>query len=234
VSNAVRADPAGLPGVESDAQLSRRYGRIAAALLIAGSLVSIPNTLLYGEMHSWSVYLITGLGAASGLVCLALPWERIPLRWFHLLAVLATAEVALAVGVAGDQYLWYYLFVAVFAAYVFPSRREVAIQVAIAGLAFMAPVVYDPDVAHGTISTGLIAIPSLALTAAVVVYLRERLEANEDSYRTLAVGVIDVVLRLRQSRIAEIAEADDLETLLAVREQLRPTAEAKSRRLTRH
>lgn len=169
---------------------------MAAALFIVGALVSIPSSLLGTSQHPPTVYLLTLLGLASGLVCLALPWERIPRRWFHLVGAVATLEVAVAVAAADRSFQWYYVFVALFAAYVFPTRAEAAGQVGLVCVAFLAPAIYDPDTSRETIGSALVAIPSLVLTALVVVHMHERLEAKQRLYRQFAEDALALAIRI--------------------------------------
>lgn len=184
------------PTIDDEPQLLRQYGHVAAALFIAAALVAIPSSLLQTPAQPAGIYVFTTLALASGLVCLVLPWERIPIRWFHLVAAAATVEIAVAVAVDDRTFAWYYVFVAVFAAYVFPTRIETAVQVALASIGFLAPAIYDPDTAGETIRAAIVAIPSFALAALVVTYLHERLDAKQRLYRRFAEETLALAIRI--------------------------------------
>ena len=91
---------------------------------------------------------MVALALVSGLGCLLAPWERIGDRVFHAVPVIAGAECALtvwAVGKHGPVYEWFFVLVAVFAAYAFQSRRAIAVHMAICtGLAAL-PLLYRAD-----------------------------------------------------------------------------------------
>ena len=80
----------------------------------------------------------------------------------------------------------YYTFIAIFAAYVFSSRRAIALHVGFASLMALAPVAYDQDTARDTLVQAMVLIPTLILAAGAVAWLRERLQASEESFRRLA------------------------------------------------
>ena len=181
-----RALSDGWPPIDREDEQLRRFGRIAAVLFIAGSVCAIPSILVREPAPPPTIYLLTALAVASGLVCLAIPWERLSRRWFHALAVAAIVEVALAVGLGDRAFAWFYVFIAIFAAYVFTSRRAIAAHVVLVCAALLLPAVYDPDSANDTLVRGFVAMPVLILAAAIVTYLRECLEANQDAYRRLA------------------------------------------------
>ena len=59
-------------------------GRCAGMLFIAGAVASAPaNQLLSDPDPGWHMHLINLLALASGLLCLAIPWERLPSRLPH-------------------------------------------------------------------------------------------------------------------------------------------------------
>ena len=174
------------PGVESEALERRRYGRVAGTLFILGSLGTVPSLLVREPPVEPTIFLFTLLACASGAICFLIPWERAGASWFHVLTAAATLEVALVVAFADLAFDWFYVFVAVYAAYVFTSRWAIAAHLALVAAALLAPTVYDPDSANQALFSGLIGIPSLVIAAVIVAYLRERLEARESAYRGLA------------------------------------------------
>lgn len=182
--------PEAAPSEEEERDRRVEIGRISALLFTLGSLISIPSSRLIEPPPPAWLYLVTALGLASGLACLVIPWRRLSERWFHLVAGGATAEVAFwiwAADVEGGFYWWYYVFIAIFAGYVFRRRAHVAAHMAWVSAALLAPAVYDSDTARDTIAGAMVAIPSLLVAAAVVTRIREGLETHERRYRLLAV-----------------------------------------------
>jgi diguanylate cyclase (GGDEF)-like protein len=131
------------------------------------------------------VYLLPLLAIVSGLICFAVA-NHLSRRWLHLMTAIATVEIAITVWLAADVFAIYYILVAFYAAYVFQNRWAVVFQFALASVAALAPVVYEPDTARQTFEQGLVLIPTLFLTAGAITYLREQLEASEMRYRRLS------------------------------------------------
>ena len=157
-------------------------GRLAGLLFAVGAIVSAPANELFtdprvGQAARW----VDLLAFVSGVVCLAIPWRRVPERWFHLLPIAGTLEVALSVwsvGTHGGIYSWYYVLVAVFTAYAFESRAQIAAHMGLVTVAFAAPVAYLDASGNAPIRT-VVAVPVILAVAAVVTYLREGLEAGK-------------------------------------------------------
>jgi diguanylate cyclase (GGDEF)-like protein len=170
---------------EAPGSAMRRFGLMAAALLIAGGLAAIPNNLLHH--HSPTIYLLVALALVSGGVCLLVPWRRLPRRSLHLVAAVGSIEVLLSVWFGDPVFAWYYIFVVIFAAYAFPTRTEVALQVAFAILMMLTPaLVGHNDGTQDQLADLMIQVPSLILAAIVVVALREQLERSREAYRFLS------------------------------------------------
>lgn len=181
---------------------TRREGRLAGALFIASPLLSVPASLVMEPLPSVSVYLLTVAAIAAGVLCLLAPWERISRLWLHLAGAFATVEITIAIALAQTSYAFFYIFVAVFAAYVARSRVELAIQVGLIALGLLAPVAYDPDAAQEAIQLALLAIPALAISAALVFQLREQLEAERVAYRRFAEEALSLAARIRGKEAA--------------------------------
>ena len=154
-------------------------GRLAGLLFMVGAVVSVPTSLLFtnpavGAVSRW----INLLAFVSGVACFAIPWRRVPERWFHLVPIIGTAEVALSVwgvGVHGGIYAWYYVLVAVYVSYVFERRAAIAAHMAFVAVCFTLPVTYLAD-ANSAMIRALVAVPLLFTVAGMVAYLREGLE----------------------------------------------------------
>src|SRR5215210_7293381 len=116
-----------------DAEQATRYWRLAAVLFIGGGLAAAPSDALHQPGHPATIYLLPLLAIVSGLVCLALA-GRLGKRWLHLVAVVATLEVALTVWLADPLFAIYFTFIALYASYVFRSRAAIVLHVGFASL----------------------------------------------------------------------------------------------------
>ena len=175
---------------ENDAAGRRAIGRIAGILFSAGGLATVPA---YRLMENPSPPLIADLlpflAVVSGILCFVIPWDRLRPAWFHLLPALGTLEVAFSVwtlGAHGNVVSWFYVFVVVFAALAFCERLSVMAHVVFASAALAAPIVYMPESARDNLVRTLVALPTLVVAAAVVTFLRERLELGQDAMRRVA------------------------------------------------
>jgi diguanylate cyclase (GGDEF)-like protein len=173
-------------GGESPESAMQRYGLMAAALLIAGGLAAIPNNLLHDPQHSPTIYLLVALALVSGVICLLVPWQRLPRRSLHVVGVVGSVEVLLAVWFGDPIFTWYYIFVVIFAAYAFPTRTEVALQLGFAILMLLTPSLVGYTDKEFQLADLAVQIPSLILAAIVVVALREQLERSREAYRFLS------------------------------------------------
>ncbi|HEX2084368.1 MAG TPA: GGDEF domain-containing protein [Solirubrobacteraceae bacterium] len=156
-------------------------GRLAGLLFLVGSLGSIPVNQLFEPAVDARAHMVTGLGVASGLLCFVLPWDRLTERWFHALPPIASVEVAITMwGVAphGHAYMWFLVFIVVFAGYAFESRKAVALHVLVASSMLAVPIVTTTaEELVNVVAESLVALPILVVAAGVVVHLRERLTA---------------------------------------------------------
>jgi diguanylate cyclase (GGDEF)-like protein len=125
---------------------------------------------------------VVALALASGVACALIPWNLLSPRWLHAVPMVGTVEVALAVWTAGSHgsiYGIYYVFVALFAAYAFQSRRAIAAHVAFAASARALPLLSLRSGGGDIAAKTLLAIVLMAVIAAVVTLLREGLEQRE-------------------------------------------------------
>jgi diguanylate cyclase (GGDEF)-like protein len=164
----------------------RRYGLMAAALLIAGGLAAIPNNLLHEPQHPPTIYLLVALALVSGGICLVIPWQRLPRGSLHVVGVVGSVEVLLSVWFGDPIFAWYYIFVVIFAAYAFPTRTEVAFQLGFAILLMLTPPLLSYDGKNLQLADLVVQVPSLILAAIVIVALREQLERSREAYRFLS------------------------------------------------
>jgi diguanylate cyclase (GGDEF)-like protein len=175
---------------ENDAVARRAIGRIAGILFSAGGLATVPAyRLMQNPTPPAAANLLPFLAFVSGIACFVVPWDRMRAAWFHLVPAVGTLEVALSVwalGPHGNEVAWLYVFVVVFAALAFCERTFVAAHVAFASVALAAPIVYAPESARDNLARTLVALPTLVVAAAVVAFLRERLEFGQDAMRRVA------------------------------------------------
>jgi diguanylate cyclase (GGDEF)-like protein len=175
---------------ENDAAGRRAIGRIAGILFSAGGLATVPAyRLMENPTPRPLANLLPFLAFVSGIACFMVPWDRLRPSWFHLVPALGTMEVAFSVwvlGAHGNVVSWFYVFVVVFAALAFCERAFVTAHVVFAAMALAAPIVYMPESARDNLVRTLVALPTLVVAAAVVAFLRERLELGQDAMRRVA------------------------------------------------
>ena len=173
-----------------DAAGRRAIGRIAGILFSAGGLATVPAyRLMEDPSPPAAVNLLPFLAFVSGIVCFLVPWERLRAGWVHLVPALGSVEVAVSMWVLGrhgNVVAWFFVFVVVFAALAFHSHLQVAGHVLFAAVLLAAPIIYAPDSARDNLIRAIVAVPTLAVAAAVVAYLRERLEFEQEVMRRLA------------------------------------------------
>jgi diguanylate cyclase (GGDEF)-like protein len=158
---------------------------LAGVLFVGGGFGAIIPDALHQPTQPATVYLLPTLAVVSGLIVLALA-SRLPRRYLHVVAIVAALEIALTVALADQIFSTYFTFVAIFAAYVFTSRRAIAAHIGFVALLCFAPLIYSPDDARDILLQGSILVPTLFLAGGAVAYLRERLESSEARYRTLS------------------------------------------------
>ena len=155
-------------------------GRVAGVLFLSGAVASLPaNALLGGDQAD---YLVDGLALVSALICFTLRWDRISGCWLHVLVAAANAEVVLAVAVHpghGLVFAWYFVLVAVFAAYAFRRRRAAVLHLSGTVACMAAAALYSLRFEADALAGALVAVPTVCVAAGVVVWLRENLERRE-------------------------------------------------------
>jgi diguanylate cyclase (GGDEF)-like protein len=166
------------------AQRQAVVGRLAGMLFAVGGVVSVPaNALFRNPAVRPEAHWVNLLAFVSGIVCLAIRWERVPARWFHVLPIAGTCEVALAVwsvGVHGGVYAWYFVLVAVFTAYAFDRPAHIAAHLLFVAAALALPIIWlSHDRAADAAIRVAVAGPVLFAVAGVVAYLRAGLEQGK-------------------------------------------------------
>ncbi len=176
----------------------RRLGRLGAALMIFGSVLSLPAGLVLAPAHPLEDHLIAGAGIATGLMFYRAPWERMQDWWLHLVPLFGTVAIACGVAVFSDDYAFYYVLVAIYAAYALRDVRAMVVYATVLMVALLAPLVYAEGTFREQAHHILVAIPALLIAAATVGYLRATLESRERQYREFAAEAVGLAGRIRR------------------------------------
>jgi diguanylate cyclase (GGDEF)-like protein len=174
-----------LGSAEGEAGRKQLFGRTAAiAYLVAGAVAVPANALI--EPGSSGVYWMPLIAFVPGLIWLALPWERMPEWTLHLPIVLGTIGIGAATTAASLSFTAYYIFVAVFAALVFPRAVPIAFHLALVGIALLAPIFAGSHTGTPAILVALLTAPTLVVVASLVGYLVGSLDTAQRTYRALS------------------------------------------------
>ena len=192
-----------------NSKLSRGYGTLAGLGFIGAAVVAVPSTLLLDSVAATEAYLVTVAGLATGLACMALPWERMDPRWLHLVGALATVQAAAAVAVFGQSYMAFFFIIAMAVAYMVPDAKGFFAQVLLIGLALFGPVVYGPASAESTIQMGLVTYPLLILIAGIFSSLRRRMVADQRSHRLFAEETLALANRIAGSPMPGVKHSQE-------------------------
>ena len=169
----------------------RTIGRVAGVLIALSSVVGLLAVRLASHRALGPAFEVAdALGMGTGLVCFLIPWDEIAPHWLHVVPALATIETAIGIrlaGAYGDVAIDYYVFVAVFAAYAFPTRREVAAHVALASIASALPILYHHPSSSHTAGQTTVGVLMLVVVAGVITVLREGLARRQQELEHLAV-----------------------------------------------
>jgi hypothetical protein len=208
-------DPSMRPafGTPSPSEL-RRLGGLAGVLMIVGGLASIPAELVLEPPPQVHEHLL-GLGTALlGVVALSAPWERMSPNWLHLAMIVGTLEIASGVAVFSDDFAFFYVLGAMFAAYVIRDRSVLIAYMLFFTLTLVAPLVYSNESLKEQAHHILVTFPVMVISAVTVRYLRDTLEQRERDYRGFASEAVSLAERIRGRPAVPEGEADDLETRL--------------------
>ena len=169
-----------------DSRLARAYGTLAGFGFIGASLLALPSTWVLDPLPEPQAYFLTLAGILTGLVCLAVPWDRLDPWWLHLVGAAAIIEAAASVAVFGQPYVAFFFLIAVLAAYISPDVRSVALQLGLICVALFAPIAYGPEDARSSLHVALVAAPILVLTGGLFAYLRLKQAYDRRAYHRFA------------------------------------------------
>jgi Diguanylate cyclase, GGDEF domain len=159
-----------------------RLGGVLLLVLAGSTMAASP---LVEDSASIEDFLISGVTALAGLICLWLPWERMDERWLAAVPLLAVVAIALAAASVDYALDCLYLAVALYAALVFPPRT-IAVFVALIIAALVLPFA-DSDISAQEAAQWLLVVgPVLVFTAAVAGLLTSRLHSSRETYRQLS------------------------------------------------
>jgi diguanylate cyclase (GGDEF)-like protein len=175
--------------LRDDSEPRVRGARLGGLLFCAGAVLSALGTLTLDTAPPLWVYAVMAFGFLTGIAVIAIPWERVPAIWLQLLPALATLQITacvLGIGADGSAYSWLYLIVVVTVAYTFRNRALIAAHVGLV-LGCLALPLADSAVSSSESVRNLVtSVPTLILTAVLVTYFRERLEAGKAAYQELS------------------------------------------------
>jgi hypothetical protein len=205
-------DKAGAFGPLAPAE-RRRLGRFAGFLMVVGSLMSLPAGFVLEPQPEPYEHAI-GLGSAVvGVAFLLAPWERMSSAWLHVAIVFTTVEIAFGVAINSDDYAFFYVLVAMYAAYVIRDRTALVAYMLFLTLALLAPLVYANDDLKEQAHHILVTLPVFLIAAVIVRYLRDTLEERQRQYRGFAVEAVTLAERIRGNS-GPVVGSNDLEARL--------------------
>jgi diguanylate cyclase (GGDEF)-like protein len=172
----------------ADPERRRHVGRLGGVLFCLGAGAALPSLLLLEHPAPGWAFGLVAAALVAGVVCLVLPWARLPSAALHAIPLVAIALVT--AGTAGIEprgplYAYPYVLVVVMVAYSF-GRVAVLAYLALVALGSAVPLLDSTAVASDTFRALAASVPALAITAGVVTRLRERLEAEGEALEALA------------------------------------------------
>jgi hypothetical protein len=203
-----------------DSTLARAYGTLAGFGFIGVALLALPSTRLIEPLPEPQDYFLTLAVILTGLVCLAIPWDRIDIRWLHLVGVAATVEAAASVAVFGSPYVAFYFVIVVLVAYVSPDLRSLGLQLALVLVALFGPVAYGPEDARTSLHLALVVAPVLLLTAGLFAYLRQKTVHDRRAYHRFAEQTLVLSSQIAGRELGparSLAEAEPIVSMARVR-----------------
>lgn len=166
----------------------RRLGQFNAASYIGGSaIVALAVAQIPGGV-STQVGVAVAVGFLTGVVCLVLPWERLPGPALHFPSALASTLLALSMADMGREaslIVPLFMLNGVVTAYWYASHRWLSAQLAYLVVAMILGLARAGGAAFAA-RTAIVAVPAVVLAALLVTLMTEQLRARKRAYRQLS------------------------------------------------
>ena len=175
----------------------RRLGRVGGALIIISALAAAPAAAFLEPAPKPLDYLVVLAGVLLGLASMATPWDRLPERSRYAITIVATGYVMIGTAFYSDDFAFYQVLIAVFAAYVVTRRLDFLLLMVFFTLATLAPLIYVDETFNEQAHHILVTLPVMIISAAVVRYLRDALVRREHQYRRFAIEAVTLAERIR-------------------------------------
>jgi diguanylate cyclase (GGDEF)-like protein len=159
--------------------------RLGGILLLVAAGSSLAASLVVEGTTGADSYLIAGLAAVAGLVCLWLPWQEVDERWLAVVPALAIGQVAAAAASVDYVLNCLYFPVALYVALVF-RPRGIAFFVGVIIVALLLPFTYSDTSGEQAARWLLVVGPAVTFIAAVTGLLTGRLHTSRETYRQLS------------------------------------------------
>jgi hypothetical protein len=172
-------------------------GRIAGGLFLAAVIAALPNYFLEEPRPGPAYWALAVIALATAVVCFRVDWERLPRSVFHVIAGVAAVETAASTLVADARLEIFYVFLIVYVAFAFESRREIATWVLITGALMFVPLPNEAGHHDGVdilIRQASLTFGVCCVVAFVVTFLREHLQAERRRLHEFAGETIDIAV----------------------------------------
>jgi hypothetical protein len=209
--------------LETEADVLRRLGTIAALLWILAPVALIP-AIVRLDPSPRGLYVMAIVSVLLGLVLLRLPWERLGWAALHATTVGAIAAITASYVLSDQTFAAFFFMPATYAAYAFRSRSVVAAYLALIGGAIVVGLTW-PGTLPGSddVTIALAGFPILVIVACAVAYQRERLDESRLAYKRLALEAIRLSVKIGDHALAdrqgEEGSLEQLERVAAALEQ---------------
>ncbi|MGI8631519.1 MAG: diguanylate cyclase domain-containing protein [Solirubrobacterales bacterium] len=151
-------------------------------MFVAGGLALLPSVVLLASATS-AAYVAIAIALGVGAGCLVVDWGRLPHWTLHVTTAIGTVLIGMIVyGTGSLFYGWYFMLPVAYAA-LWLDRRGVLAHGVLASTVLLAPTIYEPDMVRQVARQASVAVPTVALLAAVIVALRGQLEERGRVFR---------------------------------------------------
>lgn len=166
----------------------RRLGQFTAATYIGGSAIVFLAVIQLPGGVSTQVRMAIAAGFLIGILCLIVPWRRLPRPLLHLPSVVAATLLAVSMAdMQREASLIVPLFVlcGVVTSYWYASRRWLAAQLAYLVAAMILGLAHAGGAGFAA-RTAIVAVPAVGLASLLAALMTEQLRARKRAYRELS------------------------------------------------